>query len=316
MPKVSVIIPTYNRSKLLKQTIDSVLNQTLGDFEILVIDDGSTDNTEQVAKAFDDSRIKYFYKQNGGVSSARNWGLRKAKGRYICFLDSDDLWPKDFLQVMLEKLNQNPGYGAAYCARTVLLPDGTKKDSYQKEYCKSGYLTQDLFKKTFMQTSSICFRREKWGGFFFDESLNNAEDSDAWLRLSTKTKFLFVPQVQIIYRQRNTPSQTRHFSSRNCNRIRVLERFYFKLNGKKYVPRKVAMNKLSHAYRSAAKKAYRDNCRTAAIFLYKKAIYHAPWDFRLYWGLTKTCMINRTLDTQPDWQMPEPLPLPDNHKHS
>jgi glycosyltransferase involved in cell wall biosynthesis len=90
MPIVSVIIPTYNRSKLVRQTINSVLAQNYKDFEILVIDDGSTDNTKQTIAEIKDDRTKYFYKNNGGVSSARNLGLKNAQGQFICFLDSDE----------------------------------------------------------------------------------------------------------------------------------------------------------------------------------------------------------------------------------
>ena len=98
MPQVSIIIPAYNRSKFLAQAVQSVLSQTATDFEILVIDDGSTDDSRAVIENIYDARLKYFYKENGGVSSARNFGLAKAVGEYVSFLDSDDFWPKNFLR--------------------------------------------------------------------------------------------------------------------------------------------------------------------------------------------------------------------------
>jgi len=91
MPEISVIIPTYNRSSLAREAVESVLAQTFADFEVLVIDDGSTDNTKQVIESIQDNRIKYSYKDNGGVSSARNMGIGNASGAFIAFLDSDDL---------------------------------------------------------------------------------------------------------------------------------------------------------------------------------------------------------------------------------
>ncbi|MCX5632669.1 MAG: glycosyltransferase family A protein [Phycisphaerae bacterium] len=308
MPTVSIIIPTYNRCDLLLQTINSVLAQDSRDFEILVIDDGSTDHTGQTVAEIKDNRIKYFPKNNGGRSSARNFGLKKAQGQFICFLDSDDLWPGNFLRTMTSRLQKNPQYGAAYCMRTLLFEDGSTKPSYQKEFFFSGQITSQLFQKTFIQTSTICFRREILEDIFFDESLNNGEDVDVWLKISTRTKFLFVPDIQIIYRQQTLPD-TAEFDSKYCNRIRVLERFYFKLGGNKYIPRKIAMRKLSYAYRSAAKKALKAGCRKAAIELTKMALQFQKWQIRLYLDLIKAYNINRKNDKMPDWQMPKPLEI-------
>ena len=308
MPKVSVIIPTYNRSTLVKEAVNCVLNQTLKDLEMIVVDDGSTDDTRTVVQSIMDDRIKYFYKENGGVSSARNLGLKKVQGQFICFLDSDDLWPNNFLQTMTANLQNNPQYGAAYCIRTLLFEDGSTKPSYQKEFFFSGQVTAQLFQKTFIQTSTICFKRETLEDIFFDESLASGEDVDVWLKASTRTKFLFVPDIQIIYRQQSL-SATTGFDSKYCNRLRVLERFYFRLGGNKYIPRKIAMRKLSYAYRSAAKKALNASCRKAAIELTKTALQYQKWQIRLYLDLIKAYSINKKNDKMPDWQMPKPLEI-------
>jgi len=304
MPIVSVIIPTYNRGYVVHRAINSVLNQSFSDFEILLVDDGSTDDTRKVAESFADKRIKYIYKTNGGVSSARNAGLKNAQGEFICCLDSDDLWPKDYLEVMTKKLCDNPQYGAAYCMRTRLFEDGTMQASYQEEFFSSGQITEALFKKTFIQTSAICFKRNILEGLFFDETLTNGEDVDMWLRISMKTEFLFVPDIQIIYSQQVSDEK---FSSKNCNRARVLERFYFKLGGDKYIQRKTAMIKISYAWRSAAKKALNTGCRKAAIELIKTAMSYQKWQFRLYLDLLKAYSINKKKDKMPDWQMPKQL---------
>lgn len=315
MPTVTVIIPTFNRSELVTQAINSVLAQDYGDFEILVIDDGSADNTKQVVAEIKDNRIKYFYKNNGGVSSARNLGLKNAQGQFICFLDSDDLWPANFLQTMIKHLQDSPEYGAAYCMRTRLFEDGSIQPSYQKKFFSSGQVTARLFEKTFIQTSAICFRKKVLEGLFFDESLANGEDVDVWLKVSTRTKFLFVPDIQITYRQQYFPDAA-VFDPKNCNRIRVLERFYFKLGGDKYVPRRTAIRKLGNAWRSAAKKAIKAGCRKAAIELTRKAISYRPMQIRLYLDLIKACCLVKKNDKMPDWQMPKPLemnnPISDN----
>ena len=307
MPQVSIIIPAYNRSEFLTQAVRSVLSQTMTDFEVLVVDDGSTDDSRAVIENIHDVRLRYFYKQNGGVSSARNFGLARTVGEYVCFLDSDDFWPSGYLEIMLRKMRENPDYEAAYCMRTLLFPDGTKVRSYQKEYFMSGRLTENLFKKSFIQTSTLCFKRTVLQGLFFDESLNNAEDADMWLKVSTRTKFLFVPDIQIIYREGFSSSSSQEFSSQQCNRIRVLERFYFRLGGDKYISKKTAVNKLSRAYRSVAKKSCRDKYRRASICLYKNAISYCRWDVRLHLGLLKAFLISTSDDKQPGWTMPESL---------
>jgi glycosyltransferase involved in cell wall biosynthesis len=307
MSAISVIIPTYNRSALVRETVNSVLRQTFSDFELFVIDDGSTDNTREVINSLNDSRLKYIYQNNSGVSSARNLGIKIARGQFICFLDSDDLWPENFLQTMIKKLQDNPQYGAAYCMRTRLFEDGSTQPSYQKEFFCSGQVTRNLFEKTFIQTSAICFRKNILEGLFFDESLTNGEDVDLWLRVSTRAKFLFVPDIQIIYRQQSAAPGEPDFQPKYCNRIRVLERFYFEFDGDKYIPRKTAMRKLSNAWRSVAKKAIKAKCRKAAIELVRKALQYRPLQIRLYLDLLAAYCINKKSDKMPNWQMPKPL---------
>jgi glycosyltransferase involved in cell wall biosynthesis len=309
MPLVSVIIPTYNRSRLVVEAVDGVLRQTVRDVEVIVVDDGSTDDTKALIESIVDKRVRYFYKQNGGVSTARNLGLKHVTGGYVCFLDSDDLWPPNFLEIMLDALGKNPDYGAAYCARTILYPDGTKLESYEKDQCKSGFLTKDLFKKTFIQTSTLCFRRNMLEGFSFDERLRNAQDVDAWLRLSTRIKYLFVPQIEILFRQDHGVTERVHHSRQNCNRILLLERFYFGLGGDKYVAKSAAFQKLSHSCRSVAEVMRKKGAKKAAIFLYRRAIGYKPLDLKLYIGLVRSALLSGEKDTMPDWQMPVPLDI-------
>jgi len=270
MPKVSVAVPTYNRSSLVKEAVNSILLQTEKDLEIVVIDDGSTDNTPELIEAFDDDRVKYYYKDNGGCASARNMGIRKSTGRYIAFLDSDDLWPKDFLAIMLNNLESKPEYGCVYCPVVKVGPDGQKMESYNVNDCKSGWITEDLFKRSFIWIQAALFRSEALTSLKFDESMRNAADTDALLRLSTRIKFLFVPDIQVTFRTGHGVAPRKDVSSINCNRIRVLERFYYQLGGDKFVSQNVAKRKLSHAYRGVAKNYYRQKYRSAAILLDKR----------------------------------------------
>ena len=307
MPKVSVIIPTYNLSNMLEDTVRSVLSQSFTDFEVIVIDDGSTDDTRAVIAGIRDSRVKYFYKQNGGVSAARNYGLSKATGVYIAFLDHDDLWPPNFLEVMASHLESKTDYGVVYCPLTVMRSDGTVIKSYKAESCRSGWITVDLFKKSMVWTSTAVIRASMLKGLFYDESLSGRyEDGDFYLRLSVRTPFLFVRQVEAIRREHGENLSERMGIVEG--RILTSERFYFRLGGDKIIPLRIARRKLSHAYRSVAEARRREGCRAAAVFLYKRAIKYWLFDLRLYLGLGQSLLLCRANDPHPGWEMPTMLP--------
>ena len=113
-PRISVIIPCYNSEKFIKETMDSVLSQTYRDFEVIVIDDGSKDKTREIIQSFDDERIKYYYKKNGGMADARNEGIKLAKGEHIAFLDHDDIWFSDKLELQLSEIEKSECIGIVY----------------------------------------------------------------------------------------------------------------------------------------------------------------------------------------------------------
>jgi len=306
MPKVSVIIPTYNLRDLLKDAIYSVLAQTKDDFEIIVVDDGSTDGTGIVVNSIDDSRIRYFYKERGGTSSARNFGLVRSRGQHIAFLDHDDLWPADYLRTMITSLEAEPEFGLAYSPITVLHSDGRRIKSYKAPEGKSGQLTIDLFKRGFIWPSAAVIRRSVLDGFGFDESLRASyEDADFFLRLSVRTKFLFVKDVEAIRREH--AGNLSEDVGIQPTRILVLERFYYRLGGHKIIPSTIASRKLSHACRKVAQAKRLEGIRSAALCLYRRAIKYWPLDLRLYLGLARSLLLSKKGDAGTDWQMPEDL---------
>ena len=104
---ISVVLPTYNRARCLSRSINSVLNQTFSNLELIIVDDGSTDNTRELVESFSDPRIRYIYQENAGACAARNHGINEALGTYIAFQDSDDEWRKDKLEIQLNALIKN-----------------------------------------------------------------------------------------------------------------------------------------------------------------------------------------------------------------
>ncbi len=310
MTMVSVIIPTYNRCKLAKEAVESVLQQSFTDFEILVIDDGSTDNTASLIRNMRDCRIKYFYKKNGGLSSARNLGLFQSRGEYVALLDDDDLWPKDYLKVMLNRLQSQKESGAAYARVLLMCDDGKTKPFARENRYISGWLTKAFFKGgPCILPSATLFRKDILDGFYFEEAfLRVGEDNDAFLRLSVKTPFLFVSEAHIL--RRETPnSLSKNVSLNNqCNVILSFERFYYRLGGAKIVSSILARRSISHKYRRAGKIVAQAHNRTAAITLFKRGIRYYPLDIRLYFDLLKAFLLSKKEDPNPSWQMPEPLP--------
>lgn len=200
MPLVSVIIPAYNYAHYLPFTLDSVMQQSLYDWECLIIDDGSTDNTKQVSEKYTntDSRFKYYYKNNGGLSSARNYGIKHASGKYILFLDADDLIETHnllHLSLFLEQQEECAVFGKFI----KFFDDSTADYLWYQDYNYTAGL-QDDFHSRLVEKNSLppCAPLSplsiiKEHNLTFDESLTSYEDWDFWLRLSKYCNFYFHP---------------------------------------------------------------------------------------------------------------------------
>lgn len=205
MPIVSVVIPVYNGEKTIKETIESVLFQSFADFELLVINDGSTDSTLNVVSTFKDPRLKVFSYPNAGLAASRNRGISLASGNYISFIDADDLWTPDKLEAQVNALQENPPAALAYSWTDYIYESG--------QFFRQGphfNFSGDVFAKLLLSDfvgngSNPLIRKQVFsevGGF--DESLNAVEDWDMWLRLAARYPFVAVPSPQILYRQSPT----------------------------------------------------------------------------------------------------------------
>lgn len=192
---VSVIIPTYNYVEFICDSIESVINQTYKDFEIIVVDDGSTDNTSEVVKKYKD-KISYFYKENGGPSSARNYGIKNAKGEFICFLDADDIFIPEKLELQVKYMedhkDDNIGliYSDYYCvSRRLKITDYYESIGFSSQKEAVMY----LLNYNYINTSTVMIPKaciEKKG--FFNEKYRYLEDYDLWLRLGCNYKFGYI----------------------------------------------------------------------------------------------------------------------------
>ena len=201
LKSISVIIPVYNGENTIKQTIESVLNQSFTNFELIIINADSTDRTLSIISQIKDERIKVFSFNKANVAVNRNRGIKQATADYITFLDADDLWTSDKLAAQYTALQQNPQAGVAY-SWTNCIDENGKFISKTSHVNWSGDVYSKFLLDDFIGSgSNVMIRKQvliKVGGF--DELLTNAQDTDMWLKLSAITNFICVPKVQILYR--------------------------------------------------------------------------------------------------------------------
>lgn len=222
-PLVSVIIPTYNRAAYLLKALQSVKEQTYQFLEIIVIDDGSTDNTRMMLKDYD-GPVRYFYQENQGISGARNAGIMNAHGEYVAFLDSDDYWVPEKTERQVALFEQNPGYGlvASRCASIRL--DGSYRERNRPG--KSGWVLADLFKANFIRTSTAMVKKQCFERIgLFDEDLKECEEYDLWLRIAAHYPMGFINKSLAVYVDNPDGVSTDSLVGR-LYRLKVLEKQY------------------------------------------------------------------------------------------
>ena len=224
LPLVSVVIPTYNSAQYLPETIESVLSQSWQDFEIIIVDDGSTDNTQEVVRAFNSNKIRYIRQKNtGGPASPRNVGIHHARGKYISLLDSDDLMSRNKLAETVAFLERHSDLGLLFANFVVCNERG---DSFPGTFLDEFQAFWDLPKKQvgekwFIIESALAYKNLLCHNFIgisgtvvpkavflsvggFDESISGPEDRDMWLRISRRYALGYLDVVGHLYRRRET----------------------------------------------------------------------------------------------------------------
>jgi glycosyltransferase involved in cell wall biosynthesis len=220
-PTVSVVIPTYNRAHLIGRVIDGVLDQTYEDFEIIVVDDGSSDNTEEVVRSLKDKRIRYIrHEKNKGAPAARNTGIRTANGEYIAFQDSDDEWVPEKLEKQMKFFENAPQeVGVVYTGFLRIVNGWGGYIPYPWVTKKEGDIHKELLKGSFITTPSIVVRKECFAkAGMFDERLPRLQDYELVLRLSKYYEFRFIDEPLL-----KSPYTADSLSSSEAARIRALK---------------------------------------------------------------------------------------------
>jgi glycosyltransferase involved in cell wall biosynthesis len=199
-PTVSVVIPAYNHASYLRQTIASALAQTWRDFETIVIDDGSTDNTAEVAASFGDA-IRYIRQANRGIAGARNTGIKQARGEFISLLDDDDLWEPDYLESVIPIFRQYPDTMAVHTGWQGIDKTGRKLPARSTTTVPPAQTYETLIAGGFFTGACVTIRKtclDQVG--LFDETLQGCDDLDLWLRISRTHTFRGVSKVLVLYR--------------------------------------------------------------------------------------------------------------------
>ncbi len=269
--KISVVIPTYNSEKTIKETIDSVLNQTFADFELIIINDGSQDSTLDIVSQIQDSRLKIFSFENAGGNVSRNRGLHQATGEFVSFLDADDIWTPDKLANQLKALQENVDAKVAYSWTDYIDENGDFLFSGTHNTF-NGDVYEKLLVNNFLENGSnpLIYRKALIELAGFDESLKAAQDWDMWLRLAAKYNFVGVPSVDILYRvSANSLSTNLVRQEQAC--LQVLEHAY---KARPSISKNIWYLSLANLYKYLTCKALQQpyNRRkgvTSAIFLWK-----------------------------------------------
>lgn len=243
--KVSVIIPTFNREKRLKEALDSVLNQTIKPFEIIVVDDGSTDNTKNLIKRnYPD--FNYIYQENKGVSAARNLGIKNAKGDLLAFLDSDDSWKPEKLEKHIEFIMKNPKYRVSQTDE-IWIRNGKFVNPMKKHKKVGGDIFIPSLNLCLISPSAVIIEKSAFEYYgLFDENLKACEDYDLWLRVSAFEEIGLLEEKLTVKYGGHSDQLSKAFPAMDRFRVYAIE--------------KILKQNIKEEYRLAAIKVLKEKC--------------------------------------------------------
>ncbi|MBE9228370.1 glycosyltransferase [Phormidium sp. LEGE 05292] len=226
MPLISVVIPVYNGEQTIQETVESILNQTFSDLELIVINDGSKDATLDIVSRIQDERLKVFSYPNSGVAESRNRGISQARGEFISFIDADDLWTPDKLETQLKALQENPQAAVAY-SWTKCIDESGEMSRRGSHISDAGDVYAKLLLIDFIENgSNPLIRRQALNEVGnFDQSVVPSEDRDMWLRLAARYHFVCVPTAQILYRQ-SSNSASANVVKQEIASVKVIEKAF------------------------------------------------------------------------------------------
>lgn len=267
-------MPTYNRKDYLRETLDSIFAQTYKDYEVVVVDDGSTDGTEEMLN-HGDYPVRYYWQKNTGDAATRNKLIKLARGEFITFIDSDDLLIPDAVERMIEVMKTEGGEVIVYGPYIRIDQNGHPYGSCKRKLY-SGNITRYLFQNILVHSCGSMFPKkalEIANGF--DTSLPVCSDYDLWLRLSLEYRFIALTGPTF-KRRRHAKNLSAVSTENRLLELKVLERFYYEKGGDRIVPKRIAMHRLSGEEYRVAIAALRERKVQVASEYLRKSFRHYP----------------------------------------
>ena len=277
MPRVSVIVPAYNAAVYLPYAIDSVLAQTYLDWEIVIVDDGSTDHTRAVVDSYRPQlhdKLQYIHQPNRGVSAARNNGIRAARGEFIALLDADDVWLPHHLERGVQAMDADPAAGLVHArvARIDTRGSVTGQLKVEPKYL-SGKIARHIFtRRAHIICSTVMFRKsclpaDGW----FDETMRATEDRDLWFRMASRYQVTYIDEVLAYYRI--SPSST----TSNLDGLLKAQLYFVAKHSKSGMATRLEqLQALGNIYRELGDSLFRGGAVTKAIGSYLRAVAYNP----------------------------------------
>ena len=245
-PFFSIVIPTYNRAHLLKAAVDSVLQQTFSDWELIIVDDGSIDNTREIIALCKDERIRYVYQENSERSAARNNGIRHSLGLYICFLDSDDYYLPQRLELLYEsiKIKRNPV--AAFFTNLIVEDKGVRRESKEPVITSNVF---DCIATSAIHSQQTCIHKNILSTFNSDTNFRIGEDMELWFRIADKFPFIYLKeQSKVVVVQHEERSINVKKGNIYEEQLQMLKRAFLYNHPGSKVSSKIKQQLLSNAY--------------------------------------------------------------------
>lgn len=251
-PTVSVVMAAKNYARFIRQAIDSVVSQTFADWELIVVDDGSTDDTEAVVRPYlIDRRIRYVRSDSLGQSRAKNLGVGLTAGEFVAFLDADDAWLPTKLERQLDVFRASPAVGVCFSARRIIDEAGNESSTSPPPSAdQRGDVLRAVFRKNFVCFSSVVVRRAVFdhvGGF--DPDLDLSIDYDLWLRVAAHHPFDFAPEPLVLYRTGHG-NLSKKLSDRVATAASIMTRAVFRRGLQDRIPRREVGEGYASTYRA------------------------------------------------------------------
>jgi len=294
MPKVSILIPSYNSAHFLPTSIESALSGTYQDFEIIVIDDGSSDDTKDLVQSFIDEyphKIRYIWQENMGLARARNTGIRQSQGEYLALLDADDKWLPCRLEEGVKILDADHSIGLVHGNITYIDIDDKEMGTPKRDIpFLNGFIFENIFlRKADIACPTAIFRRsccEDVGGFDINLSRLGCEDRDLWLRIAQKYRVIYIDKILSYYRL--TPqSMSRNLKKMMEARLYVIDKYCPQDDQRKYNLRHKALAKV---FRDMGDEFLLKEDYIGARQEYIKAIGYDPFSFWPWVNWIKTIL--------------------------